>query len=390
MSRVEDEERERPVSNALVLPSLEVHRFRVLRDLRIERLGRANLIIGMNNVGKTSVLEALRLYAHPGSSEVLLEILEARDEMGVSSVRRMNSRDVTPVPVESLFSGRRVIAGEVEPIRIGPIGSIDRTLSIGLKWLTRLPGDETAQQTLFPVDPDPNAGLSGRLLLTYQIGSTRTALPVTDAAELLRFRRIEGVRSGESARSSIPSFFVGANSLEAGRIGKLWDRIALSELEEDVIAALSIIAPDVERLNLIAQDEYSRTRTPVVKTKKFHEPVPLRSLGDGVNRIFGIVLALVNAKDGILLVDEIENGIHYSVQPDFWRLIFQVAQRLNVQVFATSHSWDCIKAFQTAAGENKEEEGVLVRLDPLDGNVRVAQFDEREIGIAVRGQIEIR
>jgi predicted ATP-dependent endonuclease of OLD family len=86
----------------------------------------------------------------------------------------------------------------------------------------------------------------------------------------------------------------------------------------------------------------------------------------------------------------IENGIHYSVQPDLWRLIFHVAQRLNVQVFATSHSWDCLKAFQIAADENKEEEGVLVRLDHADDGVLTRQLNERDLGIAVRDQIEIR
>jgi AAA15 family ATPase/GTPase len=90
------------------------------------------------------------------------------------------------------------------------------------------------------------------------------------------------------------------------------------------------------------------------------EPLPIRSLGDGMQRLLGIALALVNAKDGLLLVDEIENGLHYSIQTDLWRLIFQLAQKLNVQVFATSHSWDCIRSFQQAAQENEQENGILL------------------------------
>ena len=101
-------------------------------------------------------------------------------------------------------------------------------------------------------------------------------------------------------------------------------------------------------------------------------------------------MALVNAKDGILLVDEIENGIHYSVLPDVWRLIFQTAQRLNVQVFATSHSWDCIEAFQKAAKENTEAEGVLVRLYRRGDEIRAVNLDESELEIAVDGKIEVR
>lgn len=113
-------------------------------------------------------------------------------------------------------------------------------------------------------------------------------------------------------------------------------------------------------------------------------------MGEGMNRMFGIALALVNAKDGMLLIDEVDTGLHYSVLPDLWRLIFEVAHRLNVQVFATSHSWDCIQAFQQAADANTEEEGMLIRLEHRDGDVVPVMFDERKLNIAAREQIEVR
>ena len=109
-----------------------------------------------------------------------------------------------------------------------------------------------------------------------------------------------------------------------------------------------------------------------------------------MNRMFGIALALVNAKDGMLLIDEVDTGLHYSVLPDLWKLIFEVAHRLNVQVFATSHSWDCIQAFQQAAEANKDEEGMLIRLENRDGEVVPVMFDERKLNIAAREQIEVR
>src|SRR5207248_2098407 len=108
------------------------------------------------------------------------------------------------------------------------------------------------------------------------------------------------------------------------------------------------------------------------------------------NRLFGIMLALVNAREGILLVDEFENGLHYSVQPEVWRHLFEVASRLNVQVFATAHSWDCIEAFQKAAQENEKEEGVLVRLQEKKGVIRDTVFDERELEVITQQQLEVR
>ena len=88
-------------------------------------------------------------------------------------------------------------------------------------------------------------------------------------------------------------------------------------------------------------------------------PVPLKSLGDGAVRLFGVALALANSRDGFLLIDEVENGIHYSLQFDFWKMVMKAAHDNNVQVFATTHSWDCVRGFAWAASETEEVEGAL-------------------------------
>jgi AAA15 family ATPase/GTPase len=131
-------------------------------------------------------------------------------------------------------------------------------------------------------------------------------------------------------------------------------------------------------------------RIPMVKIINSDEPLPLYSLGDGMLHALGISIALVNAKDGILLIDEFENGLYYTVQPDLWQLIFQVARHLNVQVFATTHSWDCVEAFQKAAQEDTQNEGVLIRLESKKDKIVATLFDERRLGIATREQIEVR
>jgi len=78
------------------------------------------------------------------------------------------------------------------------------------------------------------------------------------------------------------------------------------------------------------------------------------------------------------------------VQPELWQLILQIAYRLNVQVFATTHSWDCIKGFQEAAQEDKQNEGLLIRLESKKDDISVTLFDERRLAIATREEIEVR
>ncbi len=181
-----------------------------------------------------------------------------------------------------------------------------------------------------------------------------------------------------------------ANGLDRGLVAQLWDTITLTPLQQEVLVSLRIIAPGTEGINIVGDRESSNGIIPIIKVAEIDEPLPLNSLGDGMQRILGIILALVNAKDGMVMIDEIENSIHYSVQHELWQVIFQLAHRLNVQVFATTHSWDCIEGFQKAAKENTEEEGMLIRLSLLGDDVITTLFNERKLGIATRQQIEVR
>lgn len=136
--------------------------------------------------------------------------------------------------------------------------------------------------------------------------------------------------------------------------------------------------------------ERSAEQIVIVKLADRNEPVPLKSMGEGLVRIFGIVLGLVNSQNGLFMVDEIESGLHFSVQVELWRLLFEVAKRLNVQIFATTHSWDCVEAFQYASSQAEDDEGVLVRLQRNGDGIVSTLFNEKHLEIATREQIEIR
>src|SRR5258707_9197217 len=109
----------------LILNSLEIRRFRAFEHLQIERLGRVNLIVGKNNVGKTCLLEALQLYARRGSPDLIWEILGTRHESWVSRPSRLaNVEDLFPY-LKYMFYGRKDVRTYPEPIHIGPISSLD-------------------------------------------------------------------------------------------------------------------------------------------------------------------------------------------------------------------------------------------------------------------------
>ena len=112
-------------------------------------------------------------------------------------------------------------------------------------------------------------------------------------------------------------------------------------------------------------------------------------MGDGINRILHIMLSMVNAQDGYLLIDEFENGLHYSVQEKVWKVIFTLAKSLNVQVFATTHSNDCIKTFGSQ-WQNDEKSSTLHRIDFYQNKHSVMPYEFKELNSALSTQTEVR
>lgn len=367
----------------LILNSLEIEGYRAYRHLLIPQLGRVNLIVGKNNVGKSSLIEALWLYAKRANLSELKGILSSRDELSLSTLNRPTDRQGDRVKdVKNIFHGREDIDGGLSEIKIGPVGLPESLLSVTVRWYIRQRNEEGVLNKLVRVE-NLAANADAEAYLETRLGAAlafRTRIANWNESFLGRM----------STPDQLPGHFIPANGMNSATVTRLWDGIALTEWEESVVEALQIIAPEVSRVSFVGQDDNERRRVPLVKIQSQRDPIYLRSLGEGMNRLLGIALALANSANGMLLIDEIESGLHYSIQPNVWRLIFQTARTLNVQVFATTHSWDCIEAFQQASAEDQNEEAMLIRLENKQGEIVPTLFDERRLSIATREQIEVR
>ena len=173
-----------------------------------------------------------------------------------------------------------------------------------------------------------------------------------------------------------------------------WNGIALTSHEDRAVEALNLTTNGaVERIALVDStakvgQPYRRRFMAKVVNKDY--PVPIRSLGDGAMRAFALALALANSANGFLLIDEAENGIHYSIQAKFWNMVLQTAERNNVQVIATTHSWDCIVGFAKAANAMEDAEGVLYRIQRNGERLRAVEYPELELANAAKHRIEVR
>lgn len=378
LEEIEKTEKAEDKKSELLLDSLEIEGYRCFEHLKIEKLGRVNLIVGKNNVGKSSFLEAIWVYTQRGASSILVDILSSRDDS--PKVLEKTGFIVQPQKEETrksiwnirhLFYGRDDVRDKPKNIKIFPSKNEKRNVQIDAYWY-----DTINKKVVGSHQEVTNAEL--RLLNSFK-GKGINAKRLDDIF----------VRRAENLTETDKCLYVKANGLGDNQISELWDNITLTDAEDRVLEALQLISSNIKRVNVVGGSDIGKSRLPKVVITGEKEPIALRSLGDGMTRLFGISLALVNCNNGILLIDEIESGLHYSVLPDVWRLIFKTAKDLNVQVFATTHSKDCIEAFAQAAYDSPEE-GMLIRLERHGENIVAKTFEEETLVDAVNYDVEVR
>ena len=366
----------------LHLLSLAIKGFRGINELSISRLGRVTLLAGKNGVGKTTVLEAVRLFAARGRYGVLTNILQDREEFSYNDDEDGRK---TPIPNwDALFFGR-----DVAPDALISVGPASNNSMSSIEIGTFLEREVGQQRSLFPeYFPDEDLRIL-RIRFHDSQRSVPLIRPENYPSSVWRHR----LRLDEDEfPSEIPCASLGPSVLTNQNMAGFWDEVALTDHEDRAVHALQLMFGDiVERVAMIGNDRRTLYgRQAVVKLKGQEGRVPLKSLGDGAVRLFGVALALANSRDGFLVIDEAENGIHHSVQRDYWKMILKTAHENNVQVLATTHGWDCVVGFAQAATELEEVDAALVRLQKDDDQVRAVEYSEGDLAVAAEQGIEVR
>ncbi len=372
--------------------NLFIKNYRNLKELKLNSLARVNLITGKNNTGKSTVLEAIAIYASKGDINFIYQLLNERGENFRLSDSNKNATEVNVKALSSLFSewnfsfdkNDAISIGDIENTLFGAETSSDSLLLSFVKYIEEIQKDsqgDIARRTKINIDKEHNQHFENyKVGFEIRTGNSSYIIPLDQERPYrLWFRG--------SMRTNFQ--FIRTRNIEREINGKLWDNITLTENESYVIDALKIIEPETERIAFI--EDSVRDRTAVIKLKNSNTIYPLRSMGDGINRILTIILAIVNSKNGYLLLDEFENGLHYTVQEKLWQIIFNLSEKLNIQVFVTTHSDDCINGFeQVLNSSDYKSSGKLIRLENNLGFIRQVEFNSEELKTATSQDIETR
>ncbi|MEK0187849.1 AAA family ATPase, partial [Microcoleus anatoxicus] len=134
------------------------------------------------------------------------------------------------------------------------------------------------------------------------------------------------------------------------KLTEAYDNARLDDKDSEVLKAFQILDPTIESV-----ESFSIGEPTLYLRRKGEKRLPLSLFGDAINRVAEIILKLVNSEHKILLIDEIENGIHYKNQREFWRVLFRLAVELDTQIFATTHSLEMLQAFADVGLEPNQE-----------------------------------
>jgi hypothetical protein len=367
-----------------MLSRIKIVNYRGFRSYNLHGLTGVNLLVGKNNSGKTALLESIHLLASGGDPTVLVSAATRRGEF-VSG-----NRDEAFLDISHFFHGH-----EIEP-----------GAHFSLSAENGLPPVTVRAVPLSEIEPALFEDVRGSrpayaLMIEGWRAESKRGRPIilSEEGALLVDPRVPPRRYvGEEQREGPPIVFIAPDSLASISLGAMWNQVLREKQEGEIRKAMQILEPGLE--DIVFQtgdfvyrpvDRYYGGRSGVLASIA-GDPrrVPLGSMGDGMRRLLALSISLVHARGGYLIIDEIDTGFHYSIMAKMWELVVQTAKESNIQVFATTHSSDCVRGL-----------GILCKQKPklqkqvsahkiersLDNNV---PFSGADVLNAVEQDIEIR
>jgi len=366
-----------------MIQNLTIENFKALKHVKMKELANVNILLGKNNSGKTAVLEALFLFSTSYNPEGTLNRLytlrgykrdygeEKYEEIWNSLFYNWDHSKEISIEAEEFSEEEMLIPG---------IEGLNKRI-LYIKSIIENSLDESNDIEIIE-SSDFMENLVG-LLFEYRLAD----------GDVIK-REVKGLRPAAIMRANyyskkeqnvvlVPARGMQEPDYEAIR----YSQLEIANRHNDVLDALRIIEPELRRLIVVAK----RRGGVIYGDIGYENPIPLPMMGDGMLHTLAIALAIANNKNGLVLIDEIENGLHHSVLTNVWKMIFQTSRKLNIQVFVATHSDECIKAAYEAVESLECYDSLkLYRFDKMKDRTRVEDYTAKELSYAIASEQEVR
>lgn len=328
------------------ITKISVENFKQFENFEIQDMGLLNLIVGDNNIGKTTTLEMFLIVSDP----------------------------------EEYY--RRLNYSYIERSKIIP-DKLPSSLKSEYYYMI----DESFIKDFLnynnPINPTFNL-LSGRKIekINVIIDESQNVLPFY---KNLNFKRAKKNNQTLTYSNSMTLPFLSYGKGYGKDLAMFFDNYIRKDrtLEIEFLENLGLFIQDVENVLLTADGAIN------IRVKENTVDKPLHSFGDGANKLFRILLLLTIHKGKMVLIDEIDSGIHFSRFKSFWEIIIKISLRDNTQIIATTHNLECINYFASALGSDSKTKARVIQLSKTN-RLKSTTFDYSNFEFALKDNFELR
>jgi hypothetical protein len=349
---------------------LKIKGFKGFDEFELAKLSRVTLLGGRNNVGKTSLLEAMFMFFDRFNPQMFLRQYSQR---GVGILPLNSDSAVAPIFFDYDLDREVIITVFMN--------DIEETMVLKFNPSYIQPVIPAQQTNLLQIVADQRPVQSYGLDVTlHRQGSTKKTYHIWTGSQGI------GLDAPKFPMKVRPAIFLASRapsnaSEDAERFGKL-DVIGKQNIMLD---SLRIIEPNLKSLSSVAlQGGSSLIYGDIGLSKK----IPIAYMGEGMSRLSSIILGIASAD--FIFIDECENGFHYSVMTQVWESIGKAAREFNCQVVATTHSYECLRAAYKSFEGQMEEDFTYIRIDRIQRHAIPKIFSFELLGTAMKSDMEVR
>ena len=329
--------------NENFITKVKIENFKCFKSLEIDEFKRVNLIVGKNNVGKTALMEACWIYAQNKNSG---NVLKAFANM---------------VNTLTLLEEFRNLSNDDHH-------DLNTTLSLLQKFdRLSIEGDKSVKLNIAFKDLDVTIKINDDM----ELGSSLTKISL-----------FEGILSDQKSLSKTKNF-IPSCKIDNELMIILYDRIKEYRRKDKLKQYIHEFDQDISEFEVIKN-------LPKVFLESQQQFADINELGHGLKRYITIISAMLIGQDNCLFMDEIENGLHYTHLDKLWEIILKLSKELNCQVFATTHSKECIESFYKVSKKLDDEGICLIELGKVDNEIKTLVLDKEMFFFEFEQNHEVR
>jgi hypothetical protein len=347
-----------------MIVAAKVERFRGLQHLEVDGFGRVNLIVGKNDCGKTALMEAVWIGGAAGFPREAAVVQQHRlpnvpvndfDRFWLPMFWRHDPSQGFCVSVSATDSGRAAVTYRQAP----PPADL---LSVGI---------------------DGGGAPAWALNVETQVNEDEAVAQIVATAEGI------WVSPGPRGPASTTVFVPTNKNITASDIRR-FSKLKQSGRDLEVLEILRHVDERVSSIELLSPT--GSEAEVFVRIAPDAPLLPLAIMGDGFQRCFeiGVAAAGLDGPGLRLFIDEIDNGLHHSTLEPIWRWLATISKQRDLQVFATTHSEECIHAAARAFTALDDDGLRVIRLDRHEDRTTAAIYDRDLVEATERMDLEIR